>query len=138
MPKSAENGSTRMTRGVRNVIIRPARTRIEIEAHAELRTDQYGFDAPTLVAVTTVADIPCSYRHNRAAGLRAAAEIEIALADVGDLGWSLDNPRWGDEQHLPKAWRSTWQIRLEGLSGANVEVAMKALERVAAKLNGAR
>jgi hypothetical protein len=109
-------------------------TAVVEKAEAVLKQSEYGTDQPTLVVATRTTDTPCALRHNTALGLRAAAEVEIALADAGDKGWSVNPPTWGDEQRLPTGWRTRWDIKLEGIRGAKVEVAMKALARVAEML----
>jgi hypothetical protein len=46
----------------------------------------------------------------------------------------VNPPTWGDEQRLPTGWRTSWNVKLEGIRGAKVEVAMQALARVAEML----
>ena len=108
------------------------------KAEAVLKRCEYGIDQPTLVVGTRTTDTACALRHNRALGLRAAAEVELALADAGDKAWSVNDPVWGDEQRLPNGWRTVWEVRLEGIRGAEAEVAMKALGKVAESLKGGR
>ena len=105
------------------------------KVEAVFKTSEYGTDQPTLVVGTRTTDVSCALRHNRAVGLRAAAEVELALAAVADKAWTVNPPAWGDEQRLPNGWRTTFLVRLEGVSGANPEVAMRALAKVAEMLN---
>jgi hypothetical protein len=104
------------------------------KAEAVMKMSEYGTEQPTLVVATRTTDTPCALRHNTALGLRAAAEVELALADAGDKAWSVNAPAWGDEQRLPTGWRTCWNIKLEGVRGANPEVAMGALAKVAEML----
>jgi len=103
-------------------------------AEAVLGKSVYGSQQPMLVVATRTTEIACPMRHNRAIGLRAAAEVELALAAVADKGWLVNDPVWGDEQRLPAGWRTTYLIKLEGCQGANPEVAMGALTKVAGML----
>ena len=105
------------------------------KAEAIFKTSEYGTDQPTLVVATRTTDVACALRHNRAVGLCAAADVELALAAVADKAWSVNDPVWGDEQRLPNGWRTTFLVRLEGVRGANPEVAMRALSKVAEMLN---
>lgn len=114
-----------------------AKTVVE-KAEAVLRKSEYGNEAPTLVVATRTTDAACALRHNRALGLRAAAEVELALAEAGDKGWTVNDPVWGDEQRLPNGWRTTYLVALEGVRGASVEVAMQALTKVAVMLRGGK
>ena len=108
------------------------------KAEAELRKSEYGNDQPTLVVATRTTDAACALRHNRAIGLHAAAEVELALAAVADKAWTVNDPVWGDEQRLPNGWRTTYLIKLEGIRGASQEVAMRALTKVAERLRGGK
>ena len=105
-------------------------------AEAVLRESEYGNEQPTLVVATRTTDVACALRHNRAIGLRAAAEVELALAAVADKSWTVNDPAWADEQRLPTGWRTCWLITLEGVRGAQAEVAMRALTKVAEMLRG--
>jgi hypothetical protein len=107
-------------------------------AEAVLKASEYGSEQPTLVVATRTTDVACALRHNRAIGLRAAAEVELALAAVADKSWTVNDPEWADEQRLPNGWRTCWVIRLEGVRGARAEVAMRALTKVAEMLRGAK
>ena len=107
-----------------------------VTAEAILKRHDYGGTHPTLIVKTQTTTAICALRHNRAAGLRAAAEVELALANLGEENWSVNNPRWGDEQRLANAWSTVFEIWLEGNLKAQANLAMKALEAVAAKLNG--
>ena len=104
------------------------------KAEAVLGKSEYGNDQPMLRVATRTTDVACALRHNRAIGLRAAAEVELALGEANDTGWLVDAPAWGDEQRLPLGWRTTFMIQLEGSRGAKPEVAMKALDKVAEAL----
>ena len=103
-------------------------------AKAVLGKSVYGTEQPMLVVGTRTTEVACPLRHNRAIGLRAAAEVELALAAVADRGWLVNDPVWGDEQRLPNGWRTTYLIKLESCQGANPEVAMGALTKVAEML----
>jgi len=114
---------------------RTATAAVVEKAEAIFKTSEYGTDQPTLLVATRTTDVACALRHNRAVGLCAAAEVELALAAVADKAWSVNDPVWGDEQRLPNGWRTTFLVRLEGVRGANPEVAMRALSKVAEMLN---
>jgi len=104
------------------------------KAEAVLGKSAYGNQQPMLVVATGTTEAACPLRRNRALALRAAAEVELALAAVGDKGWLVNDPVWGDEQRLSAGWRTTYLIKLEGSRGANPEVAMGALTKVAEML----
>ncbi|MBI5544611.1 MAG: hypothetical protein HY901_12025 [Deltaproteobacteria bacterium] len=107
----------------------------KVTARAVLRKSEYGFDQPTLVVTARLSGASTAARENHAFAFRAAAEIELALADANDMGWMVNAPHWGDEQRLPEGWQSTWGINLEAGDGAQTEIAMKALDEVATKLS---
>jgi hypothetical protein len=131
-PKRRANPEDKMAAKIKGTVA------VVEKAEAVLKRCEYGIDQPTLVVGTRTTDTACALRHNRALGLRAAAEVELALADAGDKAWSVNDPAWGDEQRLPNGWRTVWEVRLEGIRGAQVEVAMKALGKVAEMLKGGR
>lgn len=101
------------------------------KAEAVLRQGEYGNDQPTLVVTTKLSVATNADRENRALAFRTAGEIEMALALANDERWLVNAPHWGDEQRLPDGWRSTWGIRLEACDGAQAEVGMRALTKVA-------
>ena len=107
---------------------------IEIEARAEMKQDRYGFVWPTLVLTTTTANTDLAFRRDNMAALVAAAEIESALLKIGDKKWAVGDPI-GKSKSLPHCLCSTWDIVVSSGPDAKVEVAMKALKLVAAKLN---
>jgi hypothetical protein len=101
------------------------------KAEAVMKMSEYGTEQPTLMVAARTTDTACALRHNTALGLRAAAEVELALAAVADKAWTVNPPTWGDERRLPNGWSTTWEIHLEGVRGASAEVAMRALAKVA-------
>jgi len=109
------------------------------KAEAVMKMSEYGTEQPTLMVAVRTTDTACALRHNTALGLRAAAEVELALAAVADKAWTVNPPAWGDERRLPNGWSTTWEIRLEGVRGAQADVAMRVLTEVAEMLRqGAR
>jgi hypothetical protein len=127
-PKRRANPEDKMAAKIKGTVA------VVEKAEAVLKRCEYGIDQPTLVVGTRTTDTACALRHNRALGLRAAAEVELALADAGDKAWSVNDPVWGDEQRLPTGWRTTYLIKLESCQGANPKVAMGALTKVAEML----
>ncbi len=107
-------------------------------AEAVLGKTEYGNEQPMLVVGIRTSDWIRGPRLAHAVGLRAAAKIEEALAEVGDTGWLVNAPAWGDEQRLPDGWRTTFTIHLEACRGAKAEVAMEALGAVADLLRAAK
>ncbi len=111
--------------------------RIE-RAEAILGKSEYGNEQPTMVVGIRTSDWVHGPRLAHAVGLRAAAEIEEALAEASDTGWLVNAPSWGDEQRLPDGWRTTFTIHLEACRGAKAEVAMAALTGVADALRAGK
>ena len=107
----------------------------EITTQVFLKVSQYG-DRPTLVVKAKTAGKIRALGYNRAAGLRAAAEVEFALADRGTQDWLVIAPVSVEEKSFRDGIVTTFDIRLAGFGGADVALAMKTLQAVAAKLNG--
>ena len=105
-------------------------------AEAVLRMSSYGIEEPTLEMVVRASDTIRGPRYGHAVGLRAAGQIEVALAEANDTGWLVNPPAWGDEQRLAEGWRLRFSIGLEGCRGAKPDVAMAALDTVAKTLAG--
>jgi hypothetical protein len=111
-------------------------TAVVEKAEAVLRMSSYGIEEPTLQMVVRTNDLTRGPRYGHAVGLRAASEIEMALAEANDTGWLVNAPAWGDEQRLSVGWRLRFSIGLEGCRGAKAEVAMAVLTKVAYALAG--
>ena len=111
-------------------------TAVVEKAEAVLRMSSYGVEEPTLQIVVRISDLTRGPRYGHAVGLRAASEIEMALAEANDTGWLVNAPAWGDEQRLAEGWRLRFSIGLEGCRGAKPDVAMAVLTKVAYALAG--